>query len=103
VSANRAEQLTRRRSSTPATKRPEQLELATAARLRAAEALSRLGSSEAGLSNVEASRRLTVYEQMVVANTSSGERLVSTSTAMTTGLSFQGSWFRVARRRHRRL
>ena len=40
---------------------PEQLELAAAAALPVADALSRLGSSEAGLSSVEAGRRLAVY------------------------------------------
>jgi P-type Mg2+ transporter len=45
----------------PATTQPQQLELAAAAMLPAAEALSKLGSSELGLSSVEASRRLTIY------------------------------------------
>src|SRR5579862_2699848 len=40
---------------------PQQLELAAAAALSAADALSKLGSSEQGLSSAEASRRLAVY------------------------------------------
>jgi Mg2+-importing ATPase len=40
---------------------PPQLELAAAAALPSADALSELGSSEAGLSRVEAQRRLAVY------------------------------------------
>ena len=44
-----------------ATGEPPKLELAAAAALPAADALSKLGSSELGLSSVEASRRLTVY------------------------------------------
>jgi Mg2+-importing ATPase len=40
---------------------PQQLELAAAAALPVADALSELGSSETGLSGVEASRRLAVY------------------------------------------
>ncbi len=40
---------------------PEQLELAAAAALPVADALSKLGSSEVGLSSVEAGRRLAVY------------------------------------------
>jgi Mg2+-importing ATPase len=40
---------------------PPQLELAAAAALTSADALSELGSSEAGLSRVEAQRRLAVY------------------------------------------
>jgi P-type Mg2+ transporter len=40
---------------------PQQLELAAAAALPAADALARLGSSAAGLSGVEARRRLSVY------------------------------------------
>jgi P-type Mg2+ transporter len=56
-----AEQLTKGRSSTPATERAEQLELAAAATLPAADALRKLGSSETGLSSAEASRRLSAY------------------------------------------
>ncbi|MGD0714416.1 MAG: magnesium-translocating P-type ATPase [Gaiellaceae bacterium] len=40
---------------------PQQLELAAAAALPVADALSKLGSSEVGLSSVEAGRRLAVY------------------------------------------
>jgi Mg2+-importing ATPase len=49
------------RRQQPAIAQPKQLELAAAAALPAADALSRLGSSELGLSSVEASRRLSVY------------------------------------------
>jgi Mg2+-importing ATPase len=45
----------------PAVAEPQQLELAAAAALPAAAALSELGSSALGLSSVEASRRLSVY------------------------------------------
>ena len=40
---------------------PQQLELAAAAALPVADALSRLGSSDGGLSTAEAHRRLAVY------------------------------------------
>src|SRR5579862_3639288 len=40
---------------------PQQLELAAAAALPTADALSKLGCSELGLSSAEASRRLAVY------------------------------------------
>ena len=40
---------------------PQQLELAAAAALPVADALSELGSSEAGLSSVEAGQRLAAY------------------------------------------
>ncbi len=45
----------------PGIARPQQLELAAAAALPAADALRKLGSSGLGLSSVEASRRLSVY------------------------------------------
>jgi Mg2+-importing ATPase len=45
----------------PAIAQPQQLELAAAAALPAADALSKLGSSGLGLSSVEANRRLSVY------------------------------------------
>src|SRR5438067_508196 len=50
----------RRRQQSPVAQ-PQQLELAAAAALPAAGALSKLGSSELGLSTVEAQRRLAVY------------------------------------------
>src|SRR6266568_6060160 len=49
------------RSTPPRLDEPQQLDLAAAAALPAADALSRLGSSDGGLSTAEAHRRLAVY------------------------------------------